>query len=97
VVQEDGSEKRFTPPATHQMTDGEAMVDAAVSGLGLGQFAISMVREHLDAGRLKAVLQTYASAGVDIHAVWPKRAQLSPRVRYVVDELLEYANKGRFN
>ncbi|MDF8364748.1 LysR family transcriptional regulator (plasmid) [Achromobacter anxifer] len=97
VVQEDGSEKRFTPPATHQMTDGEAMVDAAVSGLGLGQFAISMVREHLDAGRLKAVLQTYASAGVDIHAVWPKRAQLSPRVRYVVDELLEYASKGRFN
>jgi DNA-binding transcriptional LysR family regulator len=97
VVQEDGTEKRFTPPATHQMTDGEAMVDAAVSGLGLGQFAISMVREHLEAGRLKAVLQTYASAGVDVHAVWPKRAQLSPRVRYVVDELLAYASKGRFS
>lgn len=97
IVQEEGAEKRFTPPATHQLTDGEAMVDAAVSGLGLGQFAISMVREHLDAGRLKAVLQTYASAGVDIHAVWPKRAQLSPRVRYMVDELVGCASKGKFN
>lgn len=97
AVQEDGTEKRFTPPATHQLTDGEAMVDAAVSGLGLGQFAISLVREHLQAGRLKAVLPTYSSAGVDIHAVWPKRAQLSPRVRYVVDQLVAYASQGRFS
>lgn len=96
-VQQEGVERRFTPPATHQLTDGEAMVDAAVSGLGLGQFAISLVREHLHTGRLKAVLPTYSSAGVDIHAVWPKRAQLSPRVRYVVDELVAYAARGRFN
>lgn len=97
VVQEEGVERRFTPPATHQLTDGEAMVDAAVSGLGLGQFAISMVREHLEAGRLQPVLLNHAGAGIDIHAVWPKRAQLSPRVRYVVDELVKYASEGRFN
>lgn len=97
VVKEQGMEKRYAPPATHQLTDGEAMVDAAVNGLGLGQFAISLVREHLDAGRLKAVLSACSSAGVDIHAVWPKRAQLSPRVRYVVDQLVAYASQGRFN
>ncbi|SDO38685.1 DNA-binding transcriptional regulator, LysR family [Rhodoferax sp. OV413] len=97
VVQEDGVERRLTPPPTHQLTDGEAMVDAAVSGLGLGQFALSLVRQHLESGRLQAVLPTYSSVGVDIHAVWPKRAQLSPRVRYVVDELVAYAGKGRFN
>lgn len=97
VIQEDGIEKRFTPPASHQLTDGEAMVDAAVSGLGLGQFAVSLVREHLKAGRLKAVLQSCSSTGVDIHAVWPKRAQLSPRVRYMVDKLVAYAGKGRFS
>ncbi|MGE8617989.1 MAG: LysR substrate-binding domain-containing protein, partial [Achromobacter spanius] len=97
TVREDGVEQRFTPPATHQLTDGEAMVDAAVNGLGIGQFALSLVREHLAAGRLKPILQSYASAGVAIHAVWPKRAQLSPRVRYVVDELVRYAANGRFN
>lgn len=96
-VREEGIEKRLTPPATHQLSDGEAMVDAAVSGLGLAQFPISLVRGHLDGGQLRAVLQGYSGTGVDIHAVWPKRAHLSPRVRYVVDELVAYAAKGRFN
>jgi DNA-binding transcriptional LysR family regulator len=97
VVRDDGAEKRFTPPPTHQMSDGDAMVDAAVSGLGLGQFPISMVREQLHDGRLRAVLQRFASIGVDIHAVWPKRAHLSPRVRYVVDELVAWATTGKFD
>lgn len=66
-------------------------------GLGLAQFPISLVRGHLDGGQLRAVLQGYSGTGVDIHAVWPKRAHLSPRVRYVVDELVAYAAKGRFN
>lgn len=96
-VREDGVEKRIPPPATHQLSDGEAMVDAAVSGLGLAQFPISLVRAQLNDGRLRPVLPTYAGTGVDVHAVWPKRAQLSPRVRYVVDELVAYAAKGRFD
>lgn len=96
-VREGAVEKRITPPATHQLSDAEAMVDAAVSGLGLAQFPISLVREHLDAGRLRAVLTLYAGAGVDIHAVWPKRAQLSPRVRHVIDELVACAARGLFD
>ena len=96
-VRDEGIEKRITPPATHQLSDGEAMVDAAVSGLGLVQFPISLVREQLKDGRLRAVLPSYAGTGVDVHAVWPKRAQLSPRVRYVVDELVAYAAKGKFD
>lgn len=96
-IRDEEVEKRITPPATHQLSDAEAMVDAAVSGLGLAQFPISLVRKHLDEGRLRAVLQRYSGIGVDINAVWPKRAQLSPRVRYVVDELVAYAAKGRFD
>lgn len=96
-VRDEGVEKRITPPATHQLSDAEAMVDAAVSGLGLAQFPVSLVRCHLGDGRLQAVLPGYSGSGVDIHAVWPKRAQLSPRVRYVVDELVAHAAKGRFD
>ncbi|MCC5397353.1 hypothetical protein LMQ03_14185, partial [Staphylococcus aureus] len=33
-VSDGGTEKRFTPPATHRFSDGEAMVAAAVGGLG---------------------------------------------------------------
>jgi DNA-binding transcriptional LysR family regulator len=94
VVLEAGMERRFTPAQAHQMSDGQAMVDAAVAGLGLCQAPASLVREHLRAGRLTPVLQAYAAAPVEVHALWPKTVQLSPKVRYVVDQLRDYAASG---
>jgi DNA-binding transcriptional LysR family regulator len=91
------SERRITPPATHQVGDGEAMVDAAVGGLGLCQLPISLVRDHLARGTLKRVLQSHSTVPVEIHAVWPRQAQLSPRVRYVVDQLVAAAAIGRLD
>jgi DNA-binding transcriptional LysR family regulator len=96
-VNEGGAEKKVTPPATHQLSDAEAMVDAVVSGLGIAQFPVSLVRTQLEDGRLKPVLQAYSPGGVDIRLIWPKRQQLSPRVRYIVDQLLAFAAKGRFD
>lgn len=97
LVKDQGVEKRVTPPATHQISDGEAMVDAVTQGLGLAQLPISMVREHLGDGRLRLVLHEYAGSRIDIHAIWPKRAHLSPRVRYIVDGLMDCAAQGRFD
>jgi DNA-binding transcriptional LysR family regulator len=96
-VSEGGTEKRFTPPATHRVSDAEAMVDAAVGGLGLAQLPISLVRAALAGGSLRQVLQAYSAVGVEVHAVWPRQRHLSPRVRYVVDQLVAYAAKGRLD
>ncbi len=96
-IQDQGVEKRITPPATHQISDGEAMVDAAMQGLGLAQLPISMVRDPVGDGRLRLVLHQYAGSQIDIHAIWPKRAHLSPRVRYIVDGLVAHAAQGRFD
>lgn len=96
-VREGHAETKFTPPATHQLSDGEAMVDAAVAGLGLVQLPLSLVREQLATGRLQEVLSDWAGKGVEVHAVWPHRGQLSPRLRYVVDKLIECAAQGRLD
>jgi DNA-binding transcriptional LysR family regulator len=96
-VREGHAEIKFTPPATHQLSDGEAMVDAAVAGLGLVQLPLSMVREHLQSGRLEEVLPEWAGQGVEVHAVWPHQGQLSPRLRYVVDKLVDCAAQGRLD
>jgi DNA-binding transcriptional LysR family regulator len=96
-VHEGGTPRLHAPHATHQFSDGEAMVDAAVAGLGLVQLPVSMVREHLNAGRLQEVLAEFAGPDVEIHAVWPHRAQLSPRIRFVVDQLLALAITGQFD
>lgn len=96
-VREAGVSRLFAPPATHQLSDGEAMVDAAAAGLGLVQLPISLLREKLAAGSLEPVLADFADAGVEVHAVWPHRGQLSPRLRYVVDQLVGLAAQGRLN
>ncbi|SNT53688.1 transcriptional regulator, LysR family [Tardiphaga sp. OK246] len=90
-------EKRITPPSTHLVGDGEAMVDAAIGGLGICQVPISLVRDHLERGTLQRVLKDLSTVSVDIHAVWPRQAQLSPRVRYVVDQLVAAAATGKLS
>jgi DNA-binding transcriptional LysR family regulator len=97
LVREGSVVRRLVPPATHQISDGEAMVDATVGGLGLAQVPISMVRADIDAGRLQTVLDEFSSVDVDIHAVWPRQAQLSPRVRFIVDQLVNFAADGRLD
>ncbi|SEJ56446.1 DNA-binding transcriptional regulator, LysR family [Sphingobium sp. AP50] len=97
LVREGSVERRLVPPATHQISDGEAMVDATVGGLGLAQVPISMVRADIDAGRLQTVLDEFSSVDVDIHAVWPRQAQLSPRVRFIVDQLVNFAADGQLD
>lgn len=97
TILEGGIEKTYMPPATHQLSDGEAMVDAAAAGLGLVQMPLSVVREKIQAGHLQVVLAEYSGAGVEVHAVWPHQGHLSPRLRYVVDALVGYAAQGRLD
>jgi DNA-binding transcriptional LysR family regulator len=54
----------------------------------------SLVRDHLEAGRLVQVLEKYNPGDVEIHAVWPQTRHLLPKVRRVVDELVLRAERG---
>jgi DNA-binding transcriptional LysR family regulator len=97
VVRDEGKVKQVSPPPTHQLSDGEAMVDAALAGFGICQVPSSLVRHHLEQGTLVALLQDYSTVPVDVHALWPRQVHLSPKVRYVVDQLVAYANSGRLS
>jgi DNA-binding transcriptional LysR family regulator len=54
----------------------------------------SLIRDHLNTGRLVPVLENYCQGDVAIHAVWPQTRHLQPKVRRVVDELVARAEKG---
>jgi DNA-binding transcriptional LysR family regulator len=88
---------RVTPPATHQFNDGEAMVDAAVAGFGICQMPASLVRQHINRGRLLPVLAAHCRTPVDVHVMWLRKATLSPRVRYVVDQLIARGEAGELD
>ncbi|WP_273808920.1 MULTISPECIES: LysR family transcriptional regulator [unclassified Pseudomonas] len=84
---QEGKTIRFSPPATHQISDGESMILGAVSGIGLCQMPRCLFKEDLEAGRLVEVLQGFEPPEVIVHALWPKVSHLRPKVRFVVDEL----------
>ncbi|UWU31533.1 LysR family transcriptional regulator (plasmid) [Rhizobium sp. WSM1274] len=90
----DGAAVRYLPPVSHQFGDGEAIVQAALAGLGLCQMPRSLVRAHLEKGTLTSVLQQIADVPVSVYAIWPVTRHLLPRVRTVVDFLAEKGRQG---
>ncbi|CVI63473.1 LysR family transcriptional regulator (plasmid) [Agrobacterium leguminum] len=90
----DGSITYINPPATHEIGDGAAIVEAALAGLGLAQMPSSLLARHLREGRLVPVLQEVAGATVEISAIWPATKHLLPRVRHVVDLLAAEGRAG---
>lgn len=94
VTESDGTQIRISPPATHEIGDGAAIVDAAVLGLGLAQMPSSLVDEHIRAGTLQPILPAVSNVRVGIYAVWPTTRHLLPRVQQVVRILVEEARAG---
>ncbi|MGY0799593.1 LysR family transcriptional regulator [Lysobacter sp. A286] len=93
----DASADAFVPVGTHQFSDGDAVIDAAVAGLGICQMPISLVRPHLQSGALQLVLDDCSQQHIEIHALWPQTRHLRPKVRHVVDELAKLAARGTFD
>lgn len=96
-ITENGKPARLAPPPTHQISDGEAMVDAAVAGMGLCQMPFALMRPYIDTGELVSVLEAWTGREIDVHAVWPRTAHLRPKVRHVVDTLIKLGSEGRLD
>lgn len=92
----DGQDVPVPPPATFELGDGDAIMEAAKAGFGLCQVPVSIVRRHLLDGSLVPILEEHATRGVEVHALWPQTSHLSPKIRHVVDRLVEFASAGRF-
>jgi LysR family transcriptional regulator for bpeEF and oprC len=60
---------------------GEALVDAAVQGLGVVQTLDLLVEAHLQSGRLVRLLRAWESPGPPISVVYPSGRYVSARVR----------------
>ncbi|MDT7839075.1 LysR family transcriptional regulator [Aquabacterium sp. OR-4] len=86
--------RQFTPPASHQFNDGEAIIDAAVAGYGLCQMPSSLLRQPIARGALVPVLAAWTGTPVDVHVMWSRHATLSPRIRFVVDQLVAAGERG---
>lgn len=96
-VSREGIAQRLHPPPTHQIGDGEAIIEATLAGLGLCQIPESLLRRHIASGRLVTVLDDYTPDPIDVYAVWLKTAHLRPKVRLIVDELVKLGQFGKLD
>jgi DNA-binding transcriptional LysR family regulator len=69
--------------------DGGAAHQLALAGSGIALKSIWDVGDDLVAGRLRRVLPEHAIAAAPLHAVYPHRKNVAPRVRLFVDYLRE--------
>ncbi|HEX9447419.1 MAG TPA: LysR family transcriptional regulator, partial [Dongiaceae bacterium] len=70
-----------------RLDDVEAIVDATLSGAGLGWLPCWLIAPHLKSGALVTVLPPALSIGYPIYAVWPQSPHLPLRTRIAIDAL----------
>ena len=83
----DGRTITLRPAEGSRFNDGEAMVEAAVLGLGLTQVPDYMAVDEVAAGRLVEVLTRHRPPAMPIHAVMPGNRMVPMRVRVLLDAL----------
>jgi DNA-binding transcriptional LysR family regulator len=65
------------------------MLDAALKGCGISYLPTWLTADELASGRLERVLSPDVVEGAPIHAIWPATRMLAPKIRFVVDELVQ--------
>ena len=84
-----GAAKPFVVQPRHTISHGEALRDATVNGLGVAYLSTWLAADDLRSGRLEVVPIPTPAEDVPITALWPRSRDLAPKVRVVVDALVE--------
>lgn len=84
-----GGRETVDLPAPLSVTGTETFLDGVLLGLGLAQMPLFHVAEHLEAGRLEAVLPDLPLPAGPVSFLYPRNRQLAPRVRLFIDWIIE--------
>jgi len=90
-----GVEQKIDPPPVHQIGDGDAIIAMATAGMGICQMPAVLVREQIADGSLVPVLEDVRGPDVPVQLIWPGTRQASPRIRYMIDRLVDFGRAGR--
>lgn len=73
-----------------RVNNGEALMAAAMAGLGLVALPTFLAARPLQAGHLVTVLEAHPLPEIGIFAVYPQQRHLSPKVRQLIDFLARH-------
>lgn len=92
-LQQDGRELSQRVQGNWRCNSGQAVLDAALAGIGLCQLPDYYVLEHLRSGALISLLEAHQPPNTAVWALYPQQRHLSPKVRKLVDYLREMLSK----
>ncbi len=78
-----------TASGIFETTSTDALLHAAVAGLGIAKLSTYLVADAIKDGALVRILPEYADDTADILAIYSNKRNLSPNVRAIVDFLIE--------
>lgn len=93
LVGPDGRHEQVRHHPRFVTDDMHALRDAAIHGVGIVQLPCMVVEDDLRTRKLVDVLPGWVPKGGVIHAVFPSRRGLLPRVRLLIDFLAEHIRK----
>ncbi|MGI4838600.1 MAG: LysR substrate-binding domain-containing protein [Janthinobacterium lividum] len=93
ALQQDGRELSQRVQGNWRCNSGQAVLDAALAGIGLCQLPDYYVLEHLRSGALISLLEAHQPPNTAVWALYPQQRHLSPKVRKLVDYLREMLSK----
>jgi LysR family transcriptional regulator for bpeEF and oprC len=84
-----GKEITKTVSGSLQANNAEALLVAAISGLGIVNVSHFIAHEAIAAGSVVPILQTFSAPGPDVHIVYLKSSSVPQKVRAFVDFLMQ--------
>jgi DNA-binding transcriptional LysR family regulator len=92
---EDGVDLSLAVPGRLIVNDLEAMVGAALRGVGLAHVLTCSVTAHLESGRLVRVLAPHCPPFPGFFLYFPSRKHLAPKLRALIDALSVKSTRPR--
>ena len=85
-----GKERNIRIRGRLRYNSGYSLADAALKGLGIVQLPDYYVQQYLETGELLSILDNFREPDEGIWAIYPQNRHLSPKVRLLVDYLVEH-------
>ena len=89
LFQQEGREQALRVQGNWRCNSGQAVLDAALHGVGLCQLPDYYVQTHLRSGALVSLLEHLRPPNTAVWALYPQQRHLSPKVRLLVEHLRE--------
>ena len=87
---EQGKEKNVRVKGNLRCNSGLALVDAALKDIGIVQLPDYYVQSYIESGQLVTILDQFREPAEGIWAVYPQNRYLSPKIRLLIDHLIEH-------